>query len=180
MKLAIQAFFVVVSFGSVFAQTTADEIGSDKKILKKELIKYAPYVYDVDFSGCDATIKISSGSRGSFSFGPSSVVGGTFPRDDGSGSFSAGPGNEIRPSGSSNRYVIRLSDLSVDDVTVYPPFRRKLSTIKITGNTGGAVGMLKKGVVTTRPEFAVAVKQKAADKTADTFRSLISRCKGHI
>lgn len=178
MRLTSLVLLLITSFGVVVAQSDVSDLRSNKKALKKNLISYAPYVFDVKFDGCDVKIKISSRSGSDFSFSPSSFVGGGFPRDDGSGAFSTGPGNAEGRKVSSSRSVLRLSDLNVDDVTVIPPYRGKMSTVRIVDNDrGGAIGNLRKGVVSANSEFKLMVDQKKAAKVADSVRTVIAQCK---
>ena len=178
MRLAALTFIIITSFGAVIAQDGAADLRSSKKLLEKYLIKYAPHVFDVEFVGCDANIKISSRNRSSFSFSPPSFAGGTFPRDDGSSSFSAGPGSEVRGDISSSRFVLILSSLESDDISIIPPFRGKMSSIRIVDQSrSGAIGSLRRGELTPISEFRVLVNHKKATNVADTLRSVIAQCK---
>ena len=178
MRLAALTFIIITSFGAVIAQDGAADLRSSKKLLEKYLIKYAPHVFDVEFVGCDANIKISSRNRSSFSFSPPSFAGGTFPRDDGSSSFSAGPGSEVRGDISSSRFVLILSSLESDDISIIPPFRGKMSSIRIVDRSrSGAIGSLRRGKLTPISEFKVLVNHKKAANVADTLRSVIAQCK---
>lgn len=178
MKAVTLFLSIFASFGVVIAQGPAADRGTTMKELKKSLLKYAPNVYDVDFDGCTAKIKITTRVNSYFSFSPSPSAGGHFPRDDSSSVLSAGPGNvnETRLNDRSIRYVLRLDELNALDVKVISHFQRNLSTIKIDGSDSRSIGILKKGMVTHKPELTIGIKQKSAEKVSAILRSLIASC----
>lgn len=178
MRIATLAFITIISFSGAAAQSETVKLEIQKSVLKRNLIKYAPNVYDVNYDGCSAIIKITQRAGSVSSYNSSGFVGGGFPRDEASNFLSAGPGNQIQREVTSTRFILRLSDLKSENIALIPPVRGKLSTIKIVDpDSSGTLGNIRKGVITLRNEIAIAVKEKNSNLIVQAFRSLVTACK---
>lgn len=178
MKL-LSLSFVFVSFFSLslFAQADPQSTAQIKKDLKQNLLKNTRNVYAVDYSGCEASIKITTTDFEPSlpgSAGPAFGYGG-FPTSDygyGSGSGGNEPGRLT-----SFRYLIDLSKLDGADIAVTNGWLKGTSVISIQGGMmTGSIRKMKNGKIEPLSDARFSIKTKSADKAVGSLRSLIGSC----
>jgi len=177
MKVSKALIFALSIFASAAAGQNAD-LEKTQQSLAKSLLKNAPRVYDVKFEGCKVMVKLSSPSNPYVSAGNSSVVGSTFPRDEASNVLSAGSGFDLVRINSTERFVLNLSNLNEEDVSVSRTYNRKISRIDIAGDeTENTVSVVENGKIVPREWFRLLLKRKSGDETVELFRDAIAQCK---
>jgi hypothetical protein len=172
------AFAMYLLTSGVFAQTNVPELKTVQKELKRNLIKHTSAVYGVDFNGCRASIKYGT-SLGTFDgFGGSAgYVGGGWPMDEASNTFSAGPGQQVRISMKSVRYELDLTKLDPLKIEISPANRKRMSRVTIgNGYNPDSITIKRNGRLENQPIFAVVSKTKSAEKVANALRAAIILC----
>lgn len=176
-RIALSLAFVSVFSFSLFAQADSNDIAKVKKDLKQNLLKNTRNVYAVDYSGCEASIKITmtdfqptlSGNAG-----PAFGYGGFPTSDYGFGSSSSGsdPGRLT-----SFRYLVDLSKLDGVNIAVTKGWLKGTSVITIkSGVMAGSIRKLKGGKTETIDDARLPIKTKSAVKAVEAFKSVIRSC----
>ncbi|HQZ98212.1 MAG TPA: hypothetical protein PLP21_17970 [Pyrinomonadaceae bacterium] len=178
-RIALLLAFVSLFSLSLFAQADSQETARVKKDLKQNLLKNTRNVYAVDYSGCEASIKITTTDFQptlSGSAGPAFGYGG-FPTSDygfGSGSSGNDPGRLT-----SFRYLIDLSKLDGANIAVTNGWLKGTSVISIEGGVmAGSIRKMKDGKIETINGARFDIKTKSADRAVDSLRSMIRSCSG--
>ncbi len=167
---------LVFSFSiEAFAQTDSVGIDPAQKDFKRALIKHTKSVYAVDYSGCNASIKVVTGfvtsplARTTFS-PPQGFAG--FPADAFTPDFTPEP----RALGKSIRYLLDLAKLDPNKIAVTPG-RGKTSLIALrAGGDRAALRTKSDKKIESVDAFFVVTATKSAAKTAAAMKAVIERC----
>ncbi|MEQ1603651.1 MAG: hypothetical protein ABL999_02170 [Pyrinomonadaceae bacterium] len=176
-RVALLLALVSVFSLSLFAQADLQETAQVKKDLKQNLLKNTRNVYAVDYSGCEASVKITTTSSESSLSGSGSPPQGFagFPSNE--SGFDTGSSGHVPGRLSSFRYLIDLSKLDVANIAVTKGWLKGTSVISIEGGVmAGSIRKMKDGKIEPLNDARFFIKTKSADKAVESLRSLIRSC----
>lgn len=167
---------VCISSGVGVAQSETGDLKDAQAGLKKALIKNTRNVYDVDQSGCEASIRVVTGSTTSpFPLAAPPPQGSAgFPTDTFGPDYRTDPVTFER----SVRFLIDFSKLDVSQVLTRPGFRKNTSVIMLSADDNGAIR--RKADKRTEPAslLPIVTSAKSASKTVDAIKRIIQKCSG--
>lgn len=162
---------LVVSVGTIAAQTADRDISSLQKTFKKKLLKHSG-ISDVSYRGCEMTAKLVFQRPSRMGQSGSGGVGGGFPNDEASAVLSAGPGSSVG-SVQSIKYVFDLSKADQKRVEILPSGRNDLSIVRLAE---GPDLRVSGNFPFTPTFFAVTVPSGVAPEIASLYRELAAGC----
>lgn len=176
MKM-LKALIILVCFVSIsaVAQSVSKDLSSAQKDFEKALIKNTKNIYDVDFSGCEVSIKVVTRFSSSFSpiASPPPQGSAGFPTDTFGQTYGMDPVVPER----SVRYLLNLAGLDENKIGVTRSVRKNTSVILLTkGKDADAIRKKDGKKITTVDSFFIVTSAKSAAKTAAAARKLIAQC----
>ena len=180
MRVGLVLIAILIFVLGVVAQPDSQDLRSAQKELKKNLMKYAPQVSKVDFKGCQASIKVVWWKAWDTWSNTGGYVGGGFPTDEASSSFSAGTGmSRAVGADHSFTYEIDLARFDATGIAIEPILGRKMDRVILTRDAStDTVRISGMSLYGNAPIYAIASNARSGDKIVNAFKAVIDRCSG--